>query len=193
MTENKRPHFWGHKSKRLGIERREERQGRRCEAAIPLWDRQSRKCRDRGMREKVIICPSSRPLSVPWKLALAEPKWSMAILNRPAAVNSLVDKYLRSDTPAGLSLHAQGRNAQSCTLIAVHYRLPVKNTRAKQSRTSSYEVRSESVQGCSLGIAGHGPQLAWQEVIWRPRAANQQFAILQLLGGTAVAILIFFD
>jgi len=39
----------------------------------------------------------------------------------------------------------------------------------------------------------HGAQLAWQEVIRGPGAADRDFAVLQLLGSTRIAVLIFLD
>src|ERR1039458_9788515 len=44
-----------------------------------------------------------------------------------------------------------------------------------------------------LAVAGHGPHLPWQEMVGRPGAGHDHLAILELLGGRAVAVLIFFD
>jgi hypothetical protein len=39
----------------------------------------------------------------------------------------------------------------------------------------------------------HGPELTRQEVIRRPRPADRDLAILELLGGVGIAVLVFFD
>src|SRR6202022_4220731 len=44
----------------------------------------------------------------------------------------------------------------------------------------------------SLAISYHCAQLAGQEVVRWPRAADRHFTVFQLLGGGAVAILVFF-
>ena len=42
-------------------------------------------------------------------------------------------------------------------------------------------------------VTSHSAQLARHEMIGRPRAADDQFAVLQLLGGQAVAVLVLLD
>jgi len=44
-----------------------------------------------------------------------------------------------------------------------------------------------------LAVAGDGAHLPGQEMIGRPRAGHDHLAILELLGGGAVTVLIFFD
>lgn len=41
-----------------------------------------------------------------------------------------------------------------------------------------------------LTVAGDGAQLAWQEVIWRPGAADYQLAVFKLLGRRRIAVLV---
>src|ERR1700675_4972784 len=45
----------------------------------------------------------------------------------------------------------------------------------------------------SLAVAGDGAHLPRQEMIGRPRTSHDHLAILELLGGRAVTVLIFFD
>jgi hypothetical protein len=45
----------------------------------------------------------------------------------------------------------------------------------------------------TLAVAGDGADLPGQEVIGRPRTGHNHLAILELLGGGAVTVLIFFD
>src|ERR1700690_463227 len=47
------------------------------------------------------------------------------------------------------------------------------------------------MSGVRLAVAGHGTQLPGQEVVRRPGSADGDFAVLQLLGGAAIAVLIF--
>ena len=48
-------------------------------------------------------------------------------------------------------------------------------------------------KGLRLTISGHGTQLPGEEVIRGPWSANRYLTILQLLGGCAVAVLIFLN
>src|SRR3981081_349843 len=43
-----------------------------------------------------------------------------------------------------------------------------------------------------LAITYHCPQLAGQEMVRRPRPTDRHFTVFQLLGGSGVAILVFF-
>src|SRR5579864_6131995 len=46
--------------------------------------------------------------------------------------------------------------------------------------------------GIDLTVAGDGSQLAGQEVVGGPRAADRDFAVLQLFGSGAIPVLILF-
>src|ERR1700739_547662 len=45
----------------------------------------------------------------------------------------------------------------------------------------------------SLAVARDRAPLRWQEMVGRPRTGHDHLAILELLGGCAVTVLIFFD
>src|SRR5437660_7639633 len=45
----------------------------------------------------------------------------------------------------------------------------------------------------TLAVAGDGAYLPGQEMVRRPRTGHDHLAILELLGGRAVTVLIFFD
>ena len=44
-----------------------------------------------------------------------------------------------------------------------------------------------------LAVSSHSTQLSGQEVIWRPGSADGHFAVLELLGGSAVTVLVFLN
>src|SRR5580698_8538785 len=44
-----------------------------------------------------------------------------------------------------------------------------------------------------LAVSGHGTQLPGQEVVWGPRSADGHFTVLELLGGSAVTVLVFLN
>src|ERR1019366_4488186 len=62
---------------------------------------------------------------------------------------------------------------------------------AKRKPPGTGASREQSSLG--LAVAGHLPQLFRQEMIWRPRSAYYHLAVLELLGGRAVAVLILLD
>ena len=71
--------------------------------------------------------------------------------------------------------------AKKCTFLHIDCRALLRSGQDPQ-----VEIRLRS----RLGAARDRSQLAWQEVIRRPGPADDQLAILQLLGGTAIAVLI---
>ena len=62
------------------------------------------------------------------------------------------------------------------------------NARNQKAHDRSHGLPEED----ALAVAGDGPELAGQEVIRRPRAANGDFAVLELLSSGVITVLVFF-
>src|SRR5579863_10120285 len=85
---------------------------------------------------------------------------------------------------SAIQYHRQASSAEQCILNAV----PCQTQSKSPWRLAMGSLRNKR----NLAVAGHGPQLAGQEVIRRPGAADGHFAVLELLGCRAIAVLILF-
>src|SRR5215468_10771443 len=90
------------------------------------------------------------------------------------------------EIPGNTSKSCRWKGAHYCTFAAGHcFTFPEKR--------ETPPCRQGSWVNARLTVARHRPQLAGQEVIRRPRPADGQFAILQLLRGHVVAVLVFLN
>src|ERR1039458_9434539 len=106
----------------------------------------------------------------------AQPPKSQGIASRPKT------------TPRNTAI---GNNAITAR-YGSHFRLSPSIERKKSTGTVGRGAHSILICTRPLAVAGDGAQLARQEVVRRPRTADRYFAVLQLLGGGAVAVLVLF-
>src|SRR5450755_330965 len=66
---------------------------------------------------------------------------------------------------------------------------PRNRAKTKPPRKGACEINGNTL----LAVARHCPHLTRQEVVRRPRTGHHHLAVLQLLGGRAVPVLVFFD
>src|SRR5580700_3300168 len=76
-------------------------------------------------------------------------------------------------------------SAEGCTLTAPGCSEKQFGPPAKPAARAEFELR--------LAVSGHGTQLPGKEVVGGPGSADGHFAVLQLLGRGAIAILVFLD
>ena len=162
----------------------------RCGEPIRRPERQQERCRTK-QRVKVIAC--QRPLLVSSSSAFAQPKPA-----NPRARCRPFGKLLQNCVLRGDQRSADEKLTSRCSKAELQNPAHSLHTVGRKTSAVGPQHENAEVRGLMseipfLGVARDHAQLTGQEVVRRPGSADGQFAVLQLLGGAAVAVLIFFD
>src|SRR5208337_2173466 len=85
-------------------------------------------------------------------------------------------------------------NSTATSCAALGWEFSVVAARAKAPNPGALaNICQKTLLATSLAVARHRPHLFRQEMIRRPGSAHHHLAVLQLLGGRAIAVLVFFD
>jgi hypothetical protein len=181
------PHSWGHDFKEA---EKAGRQGRRvCKAPFLSAERSVGNCRERWLRVKVIalgcgLFSDHGRCTCEAKDRRPEQRRSGCSVSGSKIDSCCDSRRALPGTRGRLQGHSQMHNNAHWVQA---------NTPTQKNKPRRTQRGLESILFSYLAVSGDGPQLPRQEVVGRPRSANNKLAILELLRGGVVAVLILLN
>ena len=161
----------------------------RCGEPIRRPERQQERCREK-QRVKVICSAASFGDLIK---CISATKTAESNRQMPTR-RQTTTKYVLSESSRDSTEEIKGKRNEAELQNPAHSLHTVgRKTSAVGPQHENAEVRGLMSEIPFLGVTRDHAQLTGQEVVRRPGSADGQFAVLQLLGGAAVAVLIFFD